>query len=107
MLLIGYTGSEREIYFQSLEEWTKQSKTMGNLLTPEEIFDGHCLMTHMVTYYIANNDEQKETAYNYSVEFKDYLVTNLLWEKLIKRRDATIPLHFAKLGKDLALLDFK
>ncbi len=107
MLFIGYTNSDREIYFQSLENWTEQSRTLGTPLTPADVFDGHCLMAHMITYYIAKDDLRKETAYYYSVEYKKNLVANLLWEKLIKRWNATIPLHFAKLGKGLALLEFK
>ncbi len=107
MLFIGYTNSEREIYFQGLEDWITQSNSLGTPLTSEDIFDGHCLMTHMVTYYIAKNDPRSEFANDCSIEYRRYLVTNLLWEKLIKRWDATIPLHFAKLGKKLALLEFK
>ncbi len=107
MIFIGYTNSGKEIYFQELQDWIDQRNNLGTPLTSEDIFDGYCLMTHMVTHYISKKDDRKELADDYSIEYKTHLVDLLLWEKLIKRWNATIPLHFAKLGKNLALLEFK
>jgi hypothetical protein len=101
MLLIGHTNSDRKLHFQTLTE------EMIRAFTPEDIFDAYCLMEHMVTHFILNADERKQEAQEFSADYKNHLIDFSLWEKLIKGRDATIPLHFAKLGKDLALLEFK
>jgi hypothetical protein len=107
MLHIGYTKSDKEIYFQDNSSWIKISNSINLPLSPEEIFDGHCLMRHMVTYFIRNNDERKLDANDFALDSKTYLMNLSLWEKLIKPWDASIDLHFAKLGKGLALLEFK
>ncbi len=101
MLLIGHTNSDRKLHFQNITE------EMIETFSPEDIFDGYCLMEHMVTHYILIKDERKQEAQQFALDYREYLVDFALWEKLLKGRHATIPLHFAKLGKALALLEFK
>ncbi len=64
-------------------------------------------MQHIVTYHIRKRDDRKNIADLNAAEYKRYLVNLSFWEKLVKRWDASIDLHFAKLGKGLALLEFK
>jgi hypothetical protein len=107
MLLIGYTNSGREINFEKNKTWINREKKSGTPLTPQDIFDGCCLMFHMITHFNRENDKRKKIAEEYALEYKEYLVNLSLWEKLVKGRNASIPLHFAKLGKELALTEFK
>jgi hypothetical protein len=107
MKLIGHSNSDRQLYFLKIDDWINHPDAKITPLTPEDMFDGYCLMEHLVTYYLRENDDLRETAQEYAEEYHKYLVNNLLWEKLIKGRDVTIPLAFAKLGKGLALEEFK
>lgn len=106
MLHIGYTNSDKELFFQSLESWIENSKD-GERPSKDDIFDCYCLMTYMITYYVSKGDSRKIPAYEYALECKKHLMQLSLWEKFAKRWDASIDLHFAKLGKSLALLHFK
>ena len=106
-MLVAKSISGIKIHLLSPNMWAEELDIKVSELSYEDIFDAYCLMEHMVTHFILNADERKQEAQEFSADYKNHLIDFSLWEKLIKGRDATIPLHFAKLGKDLALLEFK
>ena len=61
----------------------------------------------MVTYYIRMNDDRQTIADENATNYRKYLMDLCLWEQLIERWYATIDLHFAKLGRGHAFLEFK
>jgi hypothetical protein len=107
MKAIGYTKSEKPIFYMRLEEWDEVNNKKGIILADDDFFDAHCMFLHITIWGKRNNDSSFEEAYEYAIEYYNYLVDNFLWEKLLKRWEIASPLGLQKRGKELAIFKFQ